>query len=91
MKELPISFEGGGEMLGFDFNQIRISQKAYIYELICKESGQKSYEVFERKENTRFDCVSYPRSNVFGKWAWCFVKYKRAVEKFDEINNKIKP
>ena len=36
------------------------------------KDGEKTvaFEVFKHKENTQFDCVSYPGNEAFGQWAW---------------------
>lgn len=66
-KPLPKQFHGMGEVKGYLFTQIRQTNKAFIYEVSSGDS--KYYEVFLRKENRRFACVSYPSSKAFGIWA----------------------
>lgn len=57
-------FQGRGEVKGYTFTQIRVTDLGFIY---SKElNGSLSYEVFKRKENKRFNCISYPTSNSFG-------------------------
>lgn len=82
MKQLQHQFQGRGEVKGYTFTQIRVTDKGFIY---SKElNGSLSYEVFKRKENNRFDCVSYPTSNSFGVWAWdC-----KTLERAEEILNR---
>ena len=64
MKQLQQQFQGRGEVKGYTFTQIRVTDLGFIY---SKElNGSLSYEVFKRKENKRFDCISYPTSNSFG-------------------------
>ncbi|PRX54412.1 hypothetical protein [Flagellimonas meridianipacifica] len=53
------------------FQQIGISDQAYIYEVTDLETDHIYYEVFERRYNRRFDCISFPTDKAFGKWAWC--------------------
>lgn len=82
MKQLQQQFQGRGEVKGYTFTQIRVTDKGFIY---SKElNGSLSYEVFKRKENKRFDCISYPTSNSFGVWAWdC-----KTLERAEEILNR---
>lgn len=84
MKQLQQQFQGRGEVKGYTFTQIRVTDKGFIY---SKElNGSLSYEVFKRKENKRFDCISYPTSNSFGIWAWdC-----KTLERAEEILNNFK-
>lgn len=84
MKPLPIEFIGRGEVRGFVFTQILMSDKAYFYQV--KPNGRIQYEVFKKKENSRFGTVSYPTSNAFGKWAWTYMCFGLAKKKFDELN-----
>lgn len=83
MKQLQQQFQGRGEVKGYTFTQIRVTDKGFIY---SKElNGSLSYEVFKRKENKRFDCVSYPTSNSFGVWAWDCKTLERAIEVFNKF------
>lgn len=66
MKQLDKKFTGKGEVSGFNFEQIESNGFAYIYKVT---SDTVYYEVFEHRENTMFDCVSYPKANAFGIWA----------------------
>ena len=87
MKELSIEIDGRGEMRGFTLRQINKSNFGYVYEVTHNESCVKHYEVFERKENNYFDCVSYPSSKAFGLWAWCYTDYGKAINRFNKIEN----
>ena len=86
MKELKNEFKGKGEVSGYAFKQLKKSPYSYLYEVKNEENGSIHYEVFKRKENTQFDCVSYPRSKSFGLWAWTIVILDKAIEKFDDLN-----
>jgi hypothetical protein len=86
MKELQIDFNGKGEVLGYTFKQLKKSPYSYLYEVKNEDTGVVHYEVFKRKENTQFDCVSYPRSKSFGLWAWTVTNLDLAIEKFDDLN-----
>lgn len=85
MKKLELNFIGRGQVKGFIFTQINKSYYAYIYEV--KTGNSTHYEVFKHKENTHFNCVSYPSNKAFGIWAWSCTKLERAIEKFEELNN----
>lgn len=88
MKELQTEFDGTGEMKGFHFKQIEKSDYAYVYEVSFDEDYH--WEVFERKENTRFGCISYPKSSCFGIWAWCYTNKSKCIARFNEINDTYK-
>lgn len=83
MKELQESFIGRGQVRGFKFTQIKKNDYAYIYEV---NSGSfPRYEVFHRKENSQFNCISYPSNKAFGIWAWSCKTLERALERFEDI------
>jgi len=54
---------------GFKYIQVFADTSWYIYSqhLAGQEVG---YIVFRRKENTKFNCVSFPSDKAFGVWAW---------------------
>lgn len=83
MKELQEQFTGEGEVRGFEFTQLRKNEKGYIYEV--KNDTKTHYEVFQRKENTQYGCVSYPGSKAFGLWAWTITNLESAIEKFENL------
>jgi len=84
MKPLQIEFDGIGEVRGMHFKQIKASKKGYIYE-VSDGSTSNHYEVFLRRENTRFGTITYPKSNNFGIWAWACPTLERALQKFEEL------
>ena len=84
IKPLPKQFQGRGEVKGYLFTQIRQTDKAFIYEV--SSSGRKHYEVFLKKVNHRFACISYPTSYAGGIWAWTYMSLETAIKKFDELN-----
>lgn len=88
MVELDSEFEGVGEVKGYRFKQLFMTDYAYMYEKTHIDSGTKSYEVFKRKENIQFNCISYPRSKSFGVWAYDCSTFERAKELFDKFNEK---
>lgn len=86
--ELPISFEGKGEVKGFSFTQVYKTAKGYIYKVKCKDTNKEHYECFKRKVNTKFSKhehgqISYPRSASFGIWAWTFDSFEKSKTKIE--------
>lgn len=81
MKELKEYFSGRGQVKGYVFNQIKRTKHGYLYEVRGKDSVH--YEVFKRRENTLYDCVSYPSDKAFGKWAWTCGDLDRANDILD--------
>lgn len=93
--ELFDQFIGTGEVKGFIFTRIDLSEKAYLYEVLY--GSGKHYEVFKRVEtpvcidfenrvysetDTR---VVYPKSKDFGVTAWTFTDLELAEQRFNEI------
>ncbi len=68
MKELQEKFIGKGQVKGFIFTQVKKSEKAYAYHV--DTGSTQHYEVFKRKENKQFNCISYQGMNSFGIWAF---------------------
>lgn len=87
MKELQEEFIGKGQVRGFKFTQIKKTKTAYLYRVDTGDS--KHYEVFERKENNRFNCVAYPSNKAFGLWAKTSSVFERALEMLEEIEEKV--
>ena len=83
MKELKEYFVGVGQVKGYIFNQIKRTNTAYLYEV--SENNVVHYEVFKRRENKLYDCISYPGAESFGVWAWTCMSLERAEEMFNEI------
>lgn len=86
MKELNEKFIGRGQVKGFIFTQKNKSKAGYVYEV--NTGSTIHYEVFKRKENKQFNCISYPSDKAFGFWAWCCSDYERALFLFEELNIK---
>jgi hypothetical protein len=82
MKQLSKEFDGRGEVKQHRFVQLAANDLGYIYEVYPPE-GRSYFEVFKKKENTQFDCVSYPSSNAFGTWAWTTPSASRARRIFE--------
>jgi len=84
MKELETEFVGKGQTKGFKFTQIKKTKYGYIYEV--SDLGVVWYEVFKRKENVRYLCISYPSNKSFGLWAWTTKNLERANEILEDID-----
>jgi len=83
MKELQKEFEGRGEVRGFRFRQISETKLGYLYEVDV--DGAIHYETFKRKENTRFNTISYPTSKAFGIWAWSNTNLEKAKQRLQSF------
>lgn len=95
-EKLPKTFTGTGEVKGFLFNQLEETSQAYLYEVI--DNGRKHFEVFVKKvvplcvdfENRVYSETefkeSYPKSGVFGLYAWTYNEMEKAKEKLNEIS-----
>lgn len=90
VKELDEVIKGRGEMKGFTLTQLKRSYFAYLYEVLEEETCHKTYEVFRRRENVQFGCVSYPKSNGFGDSAYMgktFRSLDKAMAYFEYLND----
>lgn len=88
-KELDEVIIGRGEVKGFTFTQLDQSDHAYLYEQKDDEFGDINYEVFRRRVNVQFGCVSYPKSNGFGDSIYMgktFRDLDKAKEYFAHLN-----
>mgnify|MGYP003621755142 CR=1 FL=1 len=96
VKDLENEFTGVGDTSGFKFTKLNSTDKGFFYSVDVGE-GKCHYEVFEKKfvpicldfekkifSETEFKYI-YPKSEAFGKWAWCIVDYNKAVEKFKSL------
>jgi len=83
MKELQIEFIGRGQVKGFEFTQIKKTEFGYIYKVDTKNTIL--YEVFQRKENNRYNCISYPSNKAFGIWAWTTNDINKAESILEDI------
>lgn len=69
---------------GYDYEQVKSTDYGYIY---AQKIADKviAYEVFKYKENTQFDCVSFPGNEAFGLWAWTYWDLNDALAKLDSF------
>lgn len=87
MKQLREEFIGRGQVKGFKFTQIKKTKHAYLYRVDTGTS--KHYEIFERRENTQFNCISYPSNKAFGIWAKTTNNYNRALDILEVTDTKV--
>lgn len=64
---------------GFVYTQLFADTSGYIYRQDLN-GVTVGFEVFKRKENTQFNCVSFPGDNAFGIWAFTTFTFERANE-----------
>jgi hypothetical protein len=83
MTELREYFSGRGQVKGYVFNQISKTDWGFIYEV--KGVDTIHYEIFKRRENAMYDCVSYPTDKAFGLWAWTSNTLEGANERLSII------
>lgn len=96
-KLLEKSFIGTGEVRGFEFNQIKMSDAAYIYKVTIPEC-EPHFEVIKRLKTpilidfdkriyseTEFK-EYYPKAESFGISAWVYPTLKKAMDKFGSVN-----
>ena len=84
IKPLKTQFEGRGEVKGYLFTLLGMTDRAFLYEV--SSGSSKHFEVFKRKENSRYGCISYPTSAAFGIWAWTYSDIKSAIKKYNELS-----
>jgi hypothetical protein len=87
MKELQEVFIGKGQVKGFMFTLVKKTEFAYLYKVDTGDSVH--YEIFERKENTKYNCISYPSDKAFGVWAKTTPKYEDALDILEMFDNKV--
>ena len=85
MEPLKPNFIGKGEVSGYQFTLLGMTDRAFIYEVDTGDT--KYYEVFKKTVNHRFACISYPTSKAFGIWAWTYSDLGAAIRKYNELSN----
>ena len=85
IKELRKDFIGVGIVRGFRFTQICKTDSAFLYRVDTSDSIY--FEVFERRYNTWFNCISYPTNKAFGSWASLTPNIERAFELLNDLSN----
>ncbi len=84
IKILQERFVGRGEVKGHIFTQLSRTDRAFLYEV--NTGNGIYYEVFKKKINHRYGCVSYPTSKAFGFWAWSYSNLEKAIAKINHLN-----
>ena len=83
MKQLEKEFLGTGQVRGFKFKRQLFNERAFIYSV--NTGDETHYEVFLHKENTQYNCISYPSDKAFGIWAWTCKTWEQAYNKFNTL------
>ena len=83
MKELEKEYIGTGQVRGFKFKRELFNERAFIYSVTTE--NETHFEVFLRKENTQYNCISYPSDKAFGIWAWTYNSWSDAYAKFNTL------
>ena len=86
IKDLRTDFVGVGQVRGFKFTQLAKTKSAYLY--LVDTGDRIYYEVFRKRINRRFACVSYPTDRAFGIWAWTTPSKERSFEILNDLSNK---
>lgn len=84
IKPLDKFFIGRGEVRGFKFLQVYMTENAFLYEI--NNAGQLHYEVFKYKVNKRYGCISYPTAKAFGIWAWTYMTFEYAIGRLNQLS-----
>jgi hypothetical protein len=69
---------------GFTYRLVAKNEHGYLYSQANK-NGIIGYEVFEKRDNPRFGCYSFPGDNAFGLWAWSYRSLERAMRKLESL------
>jgi hypothetical protein len=73
---------------GYDYYFVEKTDAGYIYRQ--EDNGKViAFEVFKRKENTQFNCISFPGNEAFGSWAWTYRTYEDAKKRLNKISELI--
>lgn len=84
IKQLPHCFTGNGQVKGFNFTQISKTNSGYIWKVNTGDTIY--YEVFKKRLNQRFNCISYPTNKAFDIWAWTTPNMDRAFEILNDLS-----
>lgn len=83
---------------GFVYKQLKRGDRAAMYTqtLVDEDGGSfKAFEVFKIKIGKAKivfgvelpEKEKFPSDEDFGKWAWTYLDYQRALDKFDKIES----
>lgn len=84
IKQLPLEFQGRGEVKPYSYKQIKRSNLCYCYSVLAP-NGQTWYEVFRAKINPLYGNICYPSSKQFGLTAWTYKTIEKAEIRFIEL------
>ena len=97
-KQLDKSFTKRGNK----YNQLRKSEKAFLYEVVTTRPDGLYFEVFRHKTANQYDFETktrlddryevYPSNEDFGKTAWCISRgddFTAAFERANEVFNQL--
>lgn len=79
---LQTKFIGKGEVSGFNFQQVYVDPKWYIYKVSSYDTYW--YEVFKRKKFYNTDNETYPKAKCFGVSAWNVSTMEKALSYIPE-------
>ena len=85
IRELRTDFTGLGQVRGFKFTQMSKTDSAFLYEV--NTGDMIFYEIFKRRYNTWFNCISYPTNKAFGISAFTTPNLERAYEILNDLSN----
>lgn len=86
MKKLNDTIVSPKGLAGFTLTKQYDDGEYYIFKKINTEFGYEAgYELFERRENTMFNCETIPGGEAFGVWAWQFPTYEMAINKLNNL------
>ena len=100
LEKLPLSFDGGGEVKGYKFNQVQETENGYIYEV--SSDGHTHYEIIKKVvvakcldfgkriySDTDFR-ETYPKANGFGIVAWTATTLEAAVARLSLLEDSLR-
>lgn len=79
-------FIGKGQVKCFHFRQMSKTNSAYLY--LVNTGDRIYYEVFRKRINHRYGCISYPTIKAFGIWAWTTPDLARAFEILNDLSRE---
>jgi len=83
---------------GYVYKQLKRSDKAAMYSQRIADEPESNFEAFEvfkikiGKAKVVFgvqlpEKEKFPSDEDFGKWAWTYLDYQQAIDRFDRIEN----
>lgn len=78
-----LPFFGRGEVRGFSFTPLEEHENAIIWQV--QDGNFTYYEVWLKRWNPRFNCLSKPGSKSFGHTAWTYTDLQKAKDKYSSL------